>query len=380
MGRMPLMAFCCLLTACAKPQPAVVVHPAGEVPEQLSAWGVVLSDGKYLELNASVLTYELNTPLFTDYAMKLRTVWMPPGAAAVYDANIEFDFPVGTIISKTFHYEKAAGWTETSRKVVGQERDATLDGKGRLDLENVTLIETRLLVRYEDGWKAFPYVWNAKQTEAWLEVAGEVRNLTLVDDSGELDFLYVVPDSNQCAACHAPNHTDADIRPIGLKARHLNRSQQIERWLQNDVLIGVEGEIPAAASWREPASATLAERARAYLDINCAHCHNSAGAADTSGLHLNSDAPLDRNFGLCKSPTAVGQGSGDRMYDIDPGQPDKSIMIFRMDHTDPAIAMPELGRSTVHAEGVSLIAEWIGSLEGDCEIERAGNTSQGWNT
>jgi len=366
MGRIPVVAACVLLAACAKPQPAVVVYPADQVPEQLSAWGVLISDGKHLELNISVLAYELNTPLFTDYAQKLRTVWMPPGEAAGYDANIEFDFPVGTIISKTFHYEKATDWSDTSQKVVRQERDAKLDDKGRLDLGAVTLIETRLLVRYEDGWKAFPYVWNATQTEAWLEIAGDVRNLTLVDDSGELDFLYIVPDANQCAACHAPNHTDADIRPIGLKARHLNRSKQIERWQQNDVLTGVEGEIPVAAMWSEAASATLAERARAYLDINCAHCHNSAGAADTSGLHLNSEAPLDRNFGICKSPTAVGQGSGDRMYDIYPGQPDESIMIFRMDHTDPAIAMPELGRSTVHAEGVSLISEWILSLDGDC--------------
>lgn len=366
MGRLPFVAIYCLLAACAKPQAAVVVHPADRVPEQLSAWGVVLSDGAHLELNASVRAYELNTPLFTDYALKLRTVWMPPGAAAGYDANAEFDFPVGTIISKTFHYEKAAGWSEGSRKVLRQERDAALDGKGRLNLAHVTLIETRLLVRYDDGWKAFPYVWNTTQTEAWLEVAGEVRNLTLVDDSGELDFLYVVPDANQCAACHAPNHTDADIRPIGLKARHMNRSMQIERWQHEGVLTGVEGEVPVAARWSEPASATLAERVRAYLDINCAHCHNSAGAADTSGLHLNIEAPLDRNFGVCKSPTAVGQGSGDRLYDIHPGKPDESIMIFRMDHTDPAIAMPELGRSTVHAEGVSLISEWITSLEGDC--------------
>jgi len=41
-------------------------------------------------------------------------------------------------------------------------------------------------------------------------------------------------------------------------------------------------------------------------------------------------------------------------------------MIYRMDHTDPAIAMPELGRSTVHTEGVLLVSEWIAGLEGGC--------------
>ena len=75
---------------------------------------------------------------------------------------------------------------------------------------------------------------------------------------------------------------------------------------------------------------------------------------------------MDRNFGICKSPTAVGQGSGDRLYDIYPGRPDESILVYRMEHTDPAIVMPELGRSTVHDEAVSLMKEWISGLPGDC--------------
>ena len=111
---------------------------------------------------------------------------------------------------------------------------------------------------------------------------------------------------------------------------------QIEHWQQAGVLTKVDGEMPNSVRWTRSGAATLNERARAYLDINCAHCHNSDGAADTSGLHLNIEAPVE------------------------------SILIFRMDHTDPAIAMPELGRSTVHTEGVQLITEWIASLEGDC--------------
>jgi hypothetical protein len=110
----------------------------------------------------------------------------------------------------------------------------------------------------------------------------------------------------------------------------------------------------------------LQQRAKAYLDVNCAHCHNAAGAADTSALHLNIDAPVDRLFGICKTPVAVGRGSGDRSYDIFPGRPDQSIVTFRMEHSDPAIAMPELGRSVVHVEGVRLIRDWISSLNGDC--------------
>ena len=367
----------CLLFGCGQQKPPVVFHAADQTPEQLSEWGVVLSDGDYFRLNENVLPYDLNTPLFTDYALKIRTVWLPGGETARYSADDEFEFPVGTIISKTFHYEKAADWSLQDQKVLRIDRESQLDGKGRLDLDRFALIETRLLVRYDDGWHVYPYVWNRDQNEAWLEVAGDIRNLSLVDESGSLDFVYVVPDANQCAGCHAPNHTDADIRPIGLKARHLNRTyshgdreaNQIEHWATTGVLSDVDeaiSAIPANARWSEPGGTTIEERARAYLDINCAHCHNAAGAADTSGLHLNVEAPLDRNFGICKSPTAVGQGSGDRKYDIHPGKPQESIMIYRMDHTDPAIAMPELGRSTVHTEGVLLVSEWIAGLDGGC--------------
>ncbi len=58
--------------------------------------------------------------------------------------------------------------------------------------------------------------------------------------------------------------------------------------------------------------------------------------------------------------------SGDRSYDIYPGQPGDSILVYRMAHSDPAIAMPELGRSVVHREGVELIRDWIAGLPGDC--------------
>jgi len=370
----PAILCVLLLVACGKQQLPVVVHAADEVPRQLSAWGVVLADGNFFELNDRVLPYDLNTPLFSDYALKMRTLWLPAGETVTYSADSELDFPVGTIVSKTFYYEKAEGWAQSSFRVVRADREPELDSSGRLGLNKYVLIETRLLVRYEDGWQAFPYVWNAEQNEAWLEIAGDVRSMTLVADSEAQDFIYIVPDTNQCSGCHAPNHTDKKIRPIGLKARHLNRPygyagqelNQIEQWQTLGVLTGVEDNVPESVRWTDPGDATLDERARAYLDINCGHCHNSVGAADTSGLHLDIKAAVNRNFGICKSPTAVGRGSGDRPYDIYPGKPDDSILLYRMEHTDPAIAMPELGRSTVHSEGVALISEWIASLEGDC--------------
>lgn len=352
----------------------VTMHPAGEVPENLGAWNLVIADGRSFRLNDGVVPYDLNTPLFTDYALKLRTVWMPDGRSAVYDEEGALNFPVGTIISKTFHYEKADGWSPDNYAVVRADRESLLDADGRLDLARYVLVETRLLIHYEDGWKALPYVWNEAQTEATLEIAGDVRAMELIGPGSSEAFTYVVPDANQCGGCHTPDHSAKALSPLGPKAWQLNRpyawwgmaGSQLELWAAAGLLTGLVDKPAAGVAWAEPGDATLEERARAYLDANCAHCHNAAGAADTSALHLNVEAPVDTHYGVCKTPVAVGRGSGNRIYDIFPGRPDESILTFRMEHSDPAIAMPELGRSVVHTEGVGLVREWIAGMNGDC--------------
>ena len=370
--QIPALLLAAMLTACGK-APPVAVHPADAPPERLSDWGVVLADGRAFEFNAGVLPYDLNTPLFSDYALKLRSVWIPEGTTATYREDREIEFPVGTILSKTFHYERAGsdGHGDLLR-VVKVDRESLLDDRGRLDLARYVLVETRLLVRYEDGWRALPYVWNDAQDEAYLEPAGEVRRIRF--EGVAEPFVYVIPDVNQCGGCHKPDHTAAERRPLGPRAWQLNREyrypdgtrRQLAHWTGTGILKDVPASLPAGVRWAAPGDATLDERAAAYLDANCAHCHNANGPADTSGLDLGIDAPVDRRYGICKPPVAVGRGSGDRPYDIYPGRPDDSILLYRMAHTDPAIAMPELGRSTVHREGVDLIRDWIAALPGDC--------------
>lgn len=362
------------IVACEQGKPPVTLYGADQPPAKLSDWGVVFADGQYFELNDGVVSYTLNTPLFSDYALKLRTVWMPDGASANYAAEGPMEFPVGTIISKTFHYEKAEGFTDATFRVLKVDRESSLDPDGRLKLDNYVLIETRLLVRYDNSWKALPYVWNNAQDEAFLEVAGDIRKMVHVDSGTTEEFIYVVPDANQCAGCHVTNHASKQLRPIGPKAWQLNRNydydgitaNQLEYWEDSGRLTGLPDHRPTGVNWFEPGDATLEQRARAYLDINCAHCHNEAGAADTSALDLDLNTPVGRDFGICKPPVAVGRGSGDRPYDIYPGRAEESILLYRMQRTEPDIAMPELGRSTVHVEGVAVLRDWIAMMGGEC--------------
>lgn len=122
---------------------------------------------------------------------------------------------------------------------------------------------------------------------------------------------------------------------------------------------------PAQTNYKD-VSASLDDRARSYLAANCAHCHNPVGPADTSGLDLSLKAEPGPALGRCKPPIAAGSGTGGHKFSIVPGDPDASILTYRMASTQPGAMMPELGRSLVHDEGVELIRDWIASLDGDC--------------
>ena len=362
------------LGACTR-APTPVHYFADGRPTKLSDWGVVFRRGDTLALNARVVPYDLNTPLFSDYAHKLRTIWMPEQTAAKYDAQQTFDFPVGTIISKTFYYPRPEGGDAKSvARTYDQARDFAGEG---LDLHHVHLIETRLLVRREHGWEAFPYVWNAQQTEAELARTGDAIALELVaTDNTREPFTYVVPNENQCAGCHVTNLQTKQIAPIGPKARHLNRDYSYAGGVENQfahltrlgLLTGAPeaGSAPRNANWMA-ASQPLAARARAYLDVNCGHCHNPNGPANTTALYLEANVPDDRNLGLCKPPVAAGRGTGDHYFDIVPGKPDDSILPYRMASHEPGVMMPEQGRSTTHVEGLTLIRNWIAAWPGSCD-------------
>lgn len=354
-----LIGLALLLGACTdKTTPDVKTKtPAvsGENPQSLSEWGVLEVENGILKLGAGSTQYELRSALFSDYAHKLRTVSIPDGQTATIGQDGDVvEFPVGTVISKTFYYPRGTSAGDVLKAYPANP------AKGSLDISKNLLIETRLLIHKSDGWTALPYVWNEDQSDALLQRTGAIKRFTLVDGQKRNEFAYLVPDANQCAGCHATNNTTREIVPIGPKLRHLKSA---DGWLnQTDIPDGFAVNVNYNDS-----AAPIAKRARAYLDINCSHCHNEVGPADTSGLHLELKSVMGPNFGRCKMPIAAGTGTGNRKYGIVPGKPGESIFIFRMASTNPAVMMPELGRSLPHTEGVTLIESWIETLEGNCE-------------
>ncbi len=305
----------------------------------LSEYGFFEGELRNLDPAKNVFPYELNSPLFSDYALKRRFISLPEGSEVQYHPTEALDFPVGTALIKNFYYD-----------------DDQLSGqKGKI-------IETRLLIRKEDGWQALPYVWNEEQTDAKLEITGGNQEVLL---KGKKPINYLIPNVAQCKSCHELN---GKIAPIGPTARQLNRDLQFRGKTYNQLtnlaeagfLKGLPSSgIPRLASYEHPESGTLDGRARAYLEVNCAHCHRLEGPAKNSGLYLLASNGHSEQVGIMKSPVAAGKGSGNLKYDIVPGQPDKSILVRRMNSTQPEVMMPELGRKLIHTEGVELIREWI---------------------
>ncbi|MEA3264467.1 MAG: SO2930 family diheme c-type cytochrome [Pseudomonadota bacterium] len=309
--------------AVAAPQGRVVNDAAiagAGFPATLDAFGF-FTNAATQRPAAGVTPYRIQTPLWSDGAEKLRFVYLPAGTKAKAQGDGLLDLPVGSALIKTFKLE------------------------GRLT-------ETRVLLHRAEGWVALPYQWNREQTEARLALAG--ARLELKTPQGQA-ISYAIPNKNQCKECH--QQQDAVV-PIGPKARNLSLA-----WLTSFYKAGKLDAVPQVSArvplWEDRAKLAAAPVARGWLDSNCAHCHNPAGSASNSGLDLRWEQSDPIALGINKRPVAAGRGSGGFEFDVVPGHPDKSIMVYRMGSLEGGISMPEVGRASVDPDGMVAVTKWI---------------------
>ncbi|MCG2610491.1 hypothetical protein LZZ90_03095 [Flavobacterium sp. SM15] len=336
------------------PIPSVSVDLTKVPYAKLSEYNFFEGDLKNQKPLVDVIPYEPASSLFSDYAHKKRFLWLPKGTKATYngDDNV-FEFPVGSALIKTFYYDNVQPGNTTK------------------------LIETRLLIRKENGWKAYTYVWNDQQTDALLETTtnGAFVPVTWLENGTSKSITYKVPSQTECVTCHKinPNQTGEITIPIGLKPQNLNTSfnyssgaqNQIEKlkslgYLGNDV--PPVSQIYSTVNWKDT-SKSLELRARSYIDINCAHCHRTGGHCDYTVQRFNFSNTNLQDFGVCLTPQF---NIPNMPFIINSGDADHSEMIFRMNSTQEAEMMPIIGRTIVHEEGVQLIKDWINSMPQNC--------------
>ena len=293
---------------------------AAEFPQKLGAFGFFVDAGATRPA-AGVTPYRLNTPLWSDGADKHRFLYLPPGAKAKAQGEGLLDLPIGAALIKTFAFGR--------RK-----------------------IETRVLLHRAEGWVALPYRWNEAQTEARLALGG--GRVELTTPAGRA-ISYAIPNKNQCKECHG---LAGRVVPIGPKARNLAPEwlAALRRAGRLDAVPTVMRRVPV---WEARAKAPAEAVARGYLDANCGHCHNPAGSASNSGLDLRWEQSDPHALGVGKRPVAAGRGAGTLEFGVVPGDPDHSILLYRMKSLEGGVAMPELGKATLDPAGIAAVEAWI---------------------
>ena len=278
-------------------------------------------------------------------------MWLPEGTSITYEPDGSLEFPEGAAVVLSLGYPYDFNAPEAGER----------------------LVETRLFVKAGLDWKAFQYQWNEEMTEAKIALAGGTTPVAWTHYDGSQRRMDVhIPNINQCKMCH---EVEGYFKPLGpTKARHLNRDiirgeervNQLADWITAGYLKNAPDDlntIPKTPVWDDAETYTVAERARAYLDMNCSSCHQPGGLAFTSGLDLRYDQEIPVRFGVYKAPVAAGRGVGIGHYGIEPGKPEESILYHRMKSTDPGTRMPVVGRSVIHEEGLALIATWIEAMD-----------------
>ncbi|HEX9980683.1 MAG TPA: hypothetical protein VGB50_08990 [Flavobacterium sp.] len=364
------IAFIFVIIACSKsddddytnvPVSPVVVDLTQVPYPKLSDYKFFDGALKNQEPSIGVLPFAPASVLFTDYAHKKRFVWMPDGTEATFNSdNTVLELPVGAALIKTFYYENVQNISPAG---------------------GTRIIETRVMIRKSSGWIFANYVWNTDQTEAFYDVAGSFTSVTWTDENNiTKSTSYRIPSEEQCIVCHKKKETvngqDVTVHiPIGIKPQNLNfnynygttSKNQLTKWVEEGYL-DADFEMPSAENTTvnyDDTSKSLELRVRSYVDINCSHCHMTDRHCDYRPMRyaFSETANNRANMGVCVETMDMQDFFPALSKIVTPGNVERSMMYYRINTTNEGYRMPLHGRTVIHEEGVSLIEQWINSLD-----------------
>lgn len=314
------------------------------MPTQLSATGLFASL-QPLQAATGLIEYDVNTPLWSDGASKRRWIALPSGGEIVFSSTDAWQLPIGSVVVKHFAI--------------------ALDQRTPSQLHQ---LETRVLIRENNGWAGYTYRWNSQQTDATLMTTGATETLTLTDANGVTSSRnYDYPSSAQCHSCH----TNAAGILLGLRAPQLNRNFNYGGVIDNQLRsfnhielfdrdIGNATNYLASSALGDT-TASIAKRARDYLDANCAQCHRPGGPTGValdlrnsitdSAMNAIEIIPSSGDFGITNARIIA---SGDKA---------RSVLWQRLQRSSAAGGrMPPLATHAIDTEAVNVIGQWIDNL------------------
>jgi len=280
---------------------------------------------------SGLIPYDINAAFWSDGASKERWMALPNGQNITVESSGDWTFPNGSVLMKNF-------------RVGGQ------------------LIETRLLMRHDDGiWAGYSYEWDNAQSSATRVQGGKIKTLA----NGQ---AWVYPSESQCIECH----TAVAGGSLGPMTSQLNRSylyastgrtaNELDTLSAIHVLSpNVSSATAAVLTNPTDTTASLNARARAYLQSNCSQCHQPSGPTPSS-MDLRATTTFGATNTCNVAPISGDLGLSNAKL-IAPGNAASSVLIARISRRD-AHGMPPLGSTVVDAAGVALLTSWVNSLSG----------------
>ena len=230
-------------------------------------------------------------------------------------------------------------------------------------------LETRLLVCDDSGGAyGVTYRWRPDSSDADLLETNLTEEITIKTATGFRTQQWYYPSRADCLTCHTAN---AGL-VLGVKTRQLNRvfdypggkrDNELVTWRDRGLFdinfSDVDVEHFSRLAPTDDTARSLEDRARSYLDANCAQCHRPNGTV------ANFDARYD-------TPSAEQNIVGghlliDQRIDgarvVAPNDVWRSILLMRVD-TAEGYKMPPLAHNIVDKRGAELLRAWIESLPG----------------
>lgn len=303
------------------------------LPALLSQTGA-FADLATLTPHTGIVDYDVNLPFWSDRAEKRRWFSIPnSGATMQWAKDANWQFPDGQVWIKHFDIETEVGNPASKRR-----------------------LETRFFVKNSDGAYGVTYRWRADQSDA-----------DLVADAGLEEILspsqvWRFPSRSECMTCHTP----AAGHALSFNTRQLNLDGEFSGASQNQLSAFAHAgyfsnELPAVSSLPkfpvvDDETESLESRARSYLAVNCASCHQP-GAGGGGSFDLRAHV-ITAGTGIVRGLLNNPHGDLANRF-IMPGDVIHSMAVTRMEGAGGLTRMPPIGNRVTDAEGVALIKEWI---------------------
>ncbi len=290
-----------------------------QIPTKLSTTGLFADLANLIPAHG-VIEYSLNSGGWFDGGKMRHFIALPNSSTAGFDPTALWDLPVGSVVVKHLAVATASNANKP--------------------------FTTSVLFRQETGWQAANYQWNSAGTDADL-----VTESAVVPDGGLVSVTRKVETGSTCGGCH--KNAEGQLTPLALSTRQLNGNFNYQGVTANQLTVlnsinlfsSAIGNASSYAQFAAPtdSNASLTERAKAYLDVNCAHCH----AGTSGGMDLRFDTALE-------SMKLVNQSNR-----VIPGIPANSNLYKYQ--TGSGMRMP-FGSTETNAQAETLFRNWINEL------------------